>query len=100
VGVTRAIDNLNLCCSSSIRGKAVEVSRFIKECGVFDTYDYAEKLHLNIGDAVVHKLYGRGKVSDKKDDFISILFSNNIERTFKCCALYSGQLIEKAEEIF
>ncbi|MHC6179669.1 ATP-dependent helicase [Clostridium sp. JNZ X4-2] len=100
VGVTRAIDNLNLYCSSTIRGKAVEVSRFIKECGVFDTYDYAEKLHLKIGDAVVHKLYGRGEVSDKKGNFISILFPNNIERTFKCSVLYSGQLIEKIKGIF
>ncbi|NLU06947.1 MAG: ATP-dependent helicase [Clostridiales bacterium] len=32
VGVTRAVDNLNLCCSSTVRGKSVQVSRFIKEC--------------------------------------------------------------------
>ncbi|CAB1245822.1 ATP-dependent DNA helicase pcrA [Clostridiaceae bacterium BL-3] len=98
VGITRAIDNLSLCCSSTIRGKTVQVSRFIKECGIFSTYDYAEKLHLKIGDAVVHKLYGEGKIVDKKYNSISILFYNNIEREFKCCALYSSQLIEKKQK--
>lgn len=95
VGVTRAIDNLNLYCSSTIRGKAVEVSRFIKECNILNSEDYMEKLNLEIGDTVVHKVFGAGRVTDKKGNCISILFSNNLERKFQSSALYSGQLIEK-----
>ncbi|WP_406542631.1 3'-5' exonuclease [Clostridium ljungdahlii] len=36
VGVTRAIDNLTLCYSSTIRKKAVNVSRFIEECDLLN----------------------------------------------------------------
>ncbi|WP_242951436.1 hypothetical protein [Clostridium kluyveri] len=38
--------------------------------------------NLKIGDLVFHKVFGQGKVTEREDKRVSILFSDNIERAF------------------
>ena len=93
VGITRAIDNLYLCSTSTIKGRAVEVSRFIKECNL-DKIDGVNSLfNLKVGGLVVHKLFGEGKITKIQEKELSIVFSDNIERHFRDSVFYSGQLL-------
>lgn len=93
VGITRAIDNLYLCSTSTIKGRAAEVSRFIKECNLADLEGVNSLFNLKIGDWVVHKVFGQGKVTERENKRVSILFSDNIERSFCDSIFYSGQLL-------
>ncbi|MBC2580114.1 ATP-dependent helicase [Clostridium sp. DJ247] len=99
VGVTRAIENLNIYSAKTIKGKAKEVSRFRKECGlevIESTYDKNElKGKYEIGSYIIHKTYGEGKISGFEDKYISILFSNGVERKFDAFVLESSGLILK-----
>ncbi|MFL0198797.1 3'-5' exonuclease [Clostridium sp. WILCCON 0269] len=96
VGITRAIDNLYLCFSRTIKGKAVEVSRFIRECNLLSSEDFKPEFSLKVGDCVAHKVFGQGKITGKKNEYINVLFLDNIERRFYNSVFYSGQLsIEK-----
>ncbi|UZQ51147.1 ATP-dependent helicase [Clostridium kluyveri] len=95
VGITRAIDNLYLCSTSTIKGRAVEVSRFIRECNLADLEGVNSLFNLKVGDLVVHKVFGQGKITEREDKRVSILFSDNIERSFCSSVLYRGQLSQK-----
>ena len=94
VGVTRAIDNLTLCYSSTIRGKAVDVSRFIGECDLLNSGELMKNCGLETGDYVVHKVFGSGKIIDKRDNCLKVLFSDNREIGFDLSVLYNGQLMK------
>lgn len=98
VGVTRAIDNLSLCCSSTVRGKAVDVSRFISECDLLNPESLMNNSHLEVGDYIVHKVFGRGKIVDKKSNCLNVLFSDNREIRFGLNVLYNGQLVKDADK--
>jgi Superfamily I DNA and RNA helicases len=99
VAVTRAIDNLNIYSTKRLKGKGKEISRFIKECGI----DYKEKAYYEsgfinpyeIGDIVTHRTYGRGKISSKDKNYISIIFNNGIERKFDAFVLKNSELLMK-----
>lgn len=97
VGITRAIDNLYLYSANTLKGKIAEVSRFIKECNL----DYLEGVNslfnLRMGDFVVHKVFGHGRVTGRKKERISILFSDDIERSFCKSIIYNGQLNKKKQ---
>lgn len=67
VGITRAIDNLYFCFTSTIKGRAVEVSRFIRECNLADLEGINSLFNFKIGNIVVHKVFGQGKVIERKD---------------------------------
>ncbi|AGY77950.1 ATP-dependent helicase [Clostridium autoethanogenum] len=96
VGVTRAIDNLTLCYSSTIRKKAVDVSRFIEECDLLNSGELMKNCGLETGDYVVHKVFGSGKIIDKGDNCLKVLFSDNREIGFDLSVLYNGQLMKDA----
>ena len=99
VAITRAIHNLNIYSTKKLKGKAKEVSRFIKECGI----DYKEKIHpdndfinpYEIGELVNHKSYGSGKITSKDRNYINIIFNNGIERKFDAFVLKNSGLLIK-----
>jgi len=99
VAITRAIDNLNIYSTKTLKGKGKEISRFIKECGI----DYKEKAYsesgfvnsYEIGEMVNHKTYGRGKISSKERNYINITFNNGIERKFDAFVLKNSGLLVK-----
>lgn len=96
VGITRAIDNLNVYSTKMLKGKAQETSRFISECGVsFDSsQDESELKELyKIGEYITHKAFGRGKISSLEGKHISVIFSNNIERKFDAFVLKNSGLL-------
>lgn len=99
VGITRAVDNLYIYSTKMLKGKGKEISRFIKECGI----DYKEKTYdedgfinpYEIGDIVTHRTYGKGKISSKDKNYISIIFNNGIERKFDAFVLKNSGLLMK-----
>lgn len=99
VAITRAIHNLNIYSTKTLKGKGKEVSRFIKECGI----DVKEKLYptddfvnpYEIGELVTHKSYGDGKISSKEKNYINIIFNNGIERKFDAFVLKNSGLLIK-----
>jgi DNA helicase-2/ATP-dependent DNA helicase PcrA len=99
VGMTRAIENLNIYATKMVKGRAKEISRFINECDVKaqnNAYDKKSiKNEYKIGEYVIHKTYGEGKVLYIEDKYISIIFNENIERRFDAFALKSGRLLTK-----
>jgi DNA helicase II / ATP-dependent DNA helicase PcrA len=99
VAVTRAIHNLNIYSTKTLKGKGKENSRFIKECGIdFKEKAYYENEFVNtyqIGEIVKHKVYGSGKVSSKDRNYISIKFNNGIERKFDAFVLKNSGLLVK-----
>ncbi|WP_368487616.1 ATP-dependent helicase [Clostridium sp. BJN0013] len=98
VGITRAIDNLYLCSTSTIKGRAVEVSRFIRECNLTDLEGVNSLFNPKVGDLVFHKVFGHGKITERQDKEVSVLFSDNIERSFCNSLLYSGQLLIQGKQ--
>ena len=46
-----------------------------------------------MGDLVIHKLFGEGKITKIKEKKLSIVFSDSIERHFEKAIFYSGQLL-------
>jgi len=93
VGVTRAIDNVWLCISKNVKGKAKETSRFIKECLILGVD--GSDLPFKEKDAVVHKSFGRGVVVSISSMDIEIKFEDGITRKFDTHILYNNSLILK-----
>jgi DNA helicase-2/ATP-dependent DNA helicase PcrA len=98
VAVTRAINNLNMYSTKTLKGRGKEVSGFIKECGI----DFKEKVYpiddfvnpYKIGELVTHKAYGSGKISWKNRNYINIIFSNGVERKFDAFVLKNTGLLK------
>ncbi|WAG65014.1 ATP-dependent helicase [Clostridium estertheticum] len=93
VGITRAIDNVWLCISKSVKGKVKETSRFIKECDIIGGND--ANLPFKEGDSVVHKSFGSGTVISINDKDLEIKFEGDIIRKFDTSVLYNNSLISK-----
>jgi len=93
VGITRAIDNVWLCISKNVKGKAKETSRFIKECLILgvDGLD----LPFKEGDRVVHKSFGTGVVVSITTKDLELKFEGDITRKFDTNILYNNSLISK-----
>jgi len=93
VGITRAIDNVWLCISKSVKGKVKETSRFIKECNITGAND--SDLPFKEGDTVLHKSFGHGTVISITDKDLEIKFEGDIIRKFDTNVLYNNSLISK-----
>ncbi|WP_411679507.1 ATP-dependent helicase [Clostridium thailandense] len=102
VAVTRAIKNLNMFSTRVLKGKGKELSRFIGECGLgikeeVDNRDYVNPY--KIGDEVVHKAFGKGKVTAVDRNYIDINFANGTERKFDACILERSCLIINEDKV-
>ncbi|HEY8889894.1 MAG TPA: ATP-dependent helicase [Clostridium sp.] len=95
VGITRAIDNVWICISKNVKGKAKETSRFIKECNIIGVT--GAELPFKEGDAVLHKSFGSGIVMSITDKDLEIKFEGDIIRKFDTNVLYNNSLITKVE---
>jgi len=95
VGITRAIDNVWLCISKNVKGKAKETSRFIKECNIIGVS--GAELPFKEGDTVLHKSFGSGIVMTITDKDLEIKFEGDIIRKFDTNVLYNNSLISKVE---
>lgn len=99
VGITRAIDNLNIYSTKKLKGKGREVSRFISECGI----NIPEELNgekdcgcdFEVGQFVTHRAFGKGKITNKEARYITILFENDMERKFDGFVLKNSELLIK-----
>lgn len=99
VGVTRAIDNLTLYSTNMFKGKSAHMSRFIEESGIYKSIreENTEKLKsmFNIGDEIIHKTFGKGKIVSYEGSYINIRFDNSIERKFDAYVLKNSDLLVK-----
>ncbi|MBW9144403.1 ATP-dependent helicase [Clostridium sp. CM027] len=93
VGITRAINNVWLCISKNVKGKAKETSRFIRECNILGSSD--SDLPFKEGDAVMHKSFGSGVVIAITSKELEIKFEGEIIRKFDVNVLYNNSLISK-----
>ena len=93
VGITRAIDNVWLCICKSVKGKAKETSRFIKECNIIGVS--GTDLPFKEGDMVLHKSFGSGVVIAITSKELEIKFDGEIIRKFDTSILYNNSLISK-----
>jgi len=93
VGITRAIDNVWLSICKSVKGKAKETSRFIKECNVAGWSE--GDLPFKEGDTVLHKSFGSGKVVSITRNDLQIVFNGEIVRKFDTNVLFNNSLISK-----
>ncbi|MCG4580149.1 ATP-dependent helicase [Clostridium cochlearium] len=91
VAITRSISNLNLCICSNIGGKYLPYSRFLKECNL-DLKDSYQ-----IGEVVLHKYLGEGKIEKIKENKITIDF-NGICRMLKLDVININGLIQKRRQ--
>ena len=91
VGITRSIENLTLSVSNEIRGKSKEASRFIKECKL----SVEIQREYNVGDYIVHKSFGKGRVEFFDSNRIEISFENEIKRSFDPIIVVNNGLIKK-----
>ena len=96
VGITRAIDNLYIFSPKQLRGNFKVNSRFIKESNIcskvrYDTYG------LEVGDLVVHRIYGEGNVIELSEGNIKISFNDGLIRGFKLNILMENSLIKVKE---
>lgn len=91
VGITRAIENLTLSISNEVRGKSKEVSRFIKECKLSAEIQREYK----VGDYIIHKSFGKGRVEFFDSNRIEISFDNEIRRSFDPVIVVNNGLIKK-----
>ena len=91
VGVTRTIENLWICISNEIKGQSKRASRFIKECNLKTVYDNLfEKDQI-----VIHKSFGKGRITNINDNIVEIEFENSIKRSFDKLVLYNNGLVQK-----
>jgi DNA helicase-2/ATP-dependent DNA helicase PcrA len=93
VGITRAIENLYIGIPNNIRGKNKEVSRFIKECNIYNSENYSELY--KPGDKILHSSFGEGTVKDIDKEIIKIEFGDFIDRSFALNVLHNNGIIKK-----
>ncbi|MGH4051092.1 MAG: ATP-dependent helicase [Clostridium sp.] len=93
VGITRAIDNVWLCISKNVKGKAKETSRFIKECLILGVD--GSDLPFKEGDTVVHKSFGTGVVISITSKDLELKFEGDVTRKFDTNILFNNSLIAK-----
>lgn len=91
VAITRTIDNLYICYSQNIKDKKMRISRFVKECGILNNFNIND--NLNIGDIVLHKVYGEGEIIEKCDKCIRIKFNSGIVNEFNINSLINNGLL-------
>ncbi len=103
VGVTRAIDNLSLYTTNKFKGKAAHMSRFIEESEVYTSIKESSNANLknmfNIGEEIVHRTFGKGKIISYEGNYVNIMFDNYIERKFDAYVLKNSDLLVKIEAI-
>lgn len=101
VAITRAIKNLNMFSTRTLKGKGKEISRFITEGGLDFKEEVCNKEYVNpykIGELVLHKAFGKGKIVSKDGRYMSIAFSNGIERRFDASVLEGSGLLVKSND--
>nr|WP_242846137.1 hypothetical protein [Clostridium novyi] len=74
-----------------LREKTKVASRFIKECNLKTVYD---KL-FEKDQIVIHKSFGKGKITNINDNIVEIEFENSIKRSFDKLVLYNNGLVQK-----
>lgn len=92
VGITRAINNLYIFSPKTQRGRFKEVSRFVFE-GNFDEANDSKDHGLEIGDIIIHKAYGEGKIKEINKDTVKIDFNDGIARSFSLKVLLTNNII-------
>lgn len=92
VGITRAINNLYIFSPKTQRGRFKEVSRFVFE-GNFDESNDSKDYGLEIGDMIIHKAYGEGKIKEINKDTVKIDFIDGIARSFSLKVLLTNNII-------
>lgn len=101
VGVTRAIENLNMFSTRVLKGKSKEISRFINESGLgYKEETKEEKNYSGVyktGEYVVHKAFGEGKIVSIEGKCINISFKNGIERKFDIGVLENSDLLVREQ---
>ncbi|MBM7871104.1 DNA helicase-2/ATP-dependent DNA helicase PcrA [Clostridium pascui] len=78
VGVTRAKKYLTLCIPKVYKGQYCNPSKFIGECGLENSI--CNNPVYKDGENVKHIYLGEGIIDKVDENFISILFKNNIKR--------------------
>ena len=92
VGITRAINNLYIFSPKTQRGRFKEVSRFVFE-GNFDEANDSNDYGLEIGDIIIHKAYGEGKIKEINKDTVKIDFNDGVARSFSLKVLLTNNII-------
>ncbi|MDW8802941.1 ATP-dependent helicase [Clostridium sp. A1-XYC3] len=99
VAITRAIHNIYMYTTKTLKGRGRSLSRFIKEfdIGVEELHkkEAAVNIPYQLGEDIVHKTYGSGKISKIEGKYISIIFSNGIERKFDALVVIDSGLLHK-----
>ncbi|MCT8977336.1 ATP-dependent helicase [Clostridium sp. CX1] len=99
VAITRAIHNIYMYTTKTLKGRGRSLSRFIKEfdIGVEELHkkEAAVNIPYQLGEDIVHKAYGSGKISKIEGKYISIIFSNGIERKFDALVVIDSGLLHK-----
>ncbi|WP_040212223.1 ATP-dependent helicase [Clostridium polynesiense] len=93
VGVTRAVNALNLYAPKKILGKEKEVSRFLKESSFRSSSSMIYPYKVN--ETIYHKYFKQGSISKINDNVIEIKFNDGISRQFDIDVLMKNKLIEK-----
>lgn len=93
VGVTRAINKLNLYVPKNILGKNKEPSRFITESSFRGLAE--EENAFKKDDYICHKAFNKGKILKIEDNVIEIRFLDGNCRKFDMDILVKNDLIKK-----
>ncbi len=91
VAITRTIDNIWLCITENIKGNRRGVSRFIDECSL---QEQKNKDYIREGMEVVHKVFGKGKIIEVGDNYLSIMFNDEIKRKFDTILTLNSGLLK------
>lgn len=91
VAITRTIDNIWLCITETIKGTRKGVSRFIEECGLHNKNNGP---CIKKGHEVVHKVFGKGKIIEVGDNYIAIMFNDEIKRKFDTILTLNSGLLK------
>lgn len=91
VAITRTIDNIWLCITENIKGNRRRVSRFIDECSL---QEQKNKDYIREGMEVVHKVFGKGKIIEVGDNYLSIMFNDEIKRKFDTILTLNSGLLK------
>ena len=92
VALTRAIKNLYVYAPKNLRGSFKEKSIFLKETE-FEGFFLEKNYGFKIGQEIIHKSFGKGKIIDLNKKEIEILFKEGIKRRFSLDVLVENGLI-------
>ena len=92
VGITRSINKLYLFSLKNRRGKVSKVSRFIREGKLEDCS--LKKEGFIKGKRVKHSVYGEGIIKNIDNDYIKILFQNEMTKKFSLNIIREKKLLK------